>query len=285
MGVLDEFIAKNEIEALCIDSAPRGFASEFKCENVVVASRYDNSNLKDYSNLTLRGLDFEEFIAFYPRPLAEGAAFSHFLALGNSPECAKAASAEGLRLSFLARFEPLERKILSRLAPRLSSPLAALQVFREIKESEKLSKDRFYRTLATLEETGAIGFVASSDEKAKFRRVFFGDFALKSLLAISKDPRAVIANMVFCELAKMEQEPVFTSFADFVLAGRALAITVSPFSDPELAALRVKKRAREFLDLGITRALVVSNAGELKTAHEGLKIEISPFWRWASGIE
>lgn len=290
---LIEFIKTKQIKTICIDEVQKfdfldtDFVQnlEKNCENIVFITNQNDFEINGFENLNLHGLDYEEFIAFYHKNYGEITLFSHFLALGNSPKSAFLNSNnEYLNAMLKSRFDELEIKTLAQISEKISKPFNAYEIFKKLKQTNKISKDRFYANLINLEKCGVISFASDLSQKAKFRRIFFSDFALKSVLGFEKNPNATIANMVFCELRKLGVEIKFSEFSDFLLPNLHQAIIIAPFLPNDLAILRIKKQIKHFLDLGIHKITIISNSGEIDTAFEGIKIVVMPFWHWAAGI-
>lgn len=288
---LNDFVISKKLNAICIDKVEsiqdQSFISNLQkiCENIVLISNQKDYNIDKFEKINLQGLDYEEFIAFYHKNYGEMTLFSHFLALGNSPKTAFLNSNnEYLKTMLKSKFDDIQIKILTQISDKISKPFNAYEIFKILKQNYKISKDRFYGDLAFLENYGIIKFSNDLNQKAKFRRIFFSDFALKSILGFEKNPNAIIANMVFCELQKLHEVIQFSEFSDFLLPNLHQAVISVPFLSSDLAILRAKKHIKYFLDLGIHKITIISNSGEIHTAHEGIKINIMPFWYWAAGI-
>lgn len=288
---LSEFVKAKKLKSICIDGAEKSskfdmsFVSnlEKSCENIVFVG--NNLKINGFESLNLHGLDYEEFIAFYHKNYGEMTLFSHFLELGNSPGSVFLNSNTNyLKTMLKSQFDDLQIKILTQISDKISKPFNAYEIFKKLKQTNKISKDRFYSDLEFLENCGIVNFASNLNEKAKFRRIFFSDFALKYILSFDKNPSATIANMVFCELKKLEVEIKFSEFSDFLLPNLHQAVIVAPFLSPDLAILRIKKQIKHFLSLNIRKITVISNSSETSTAFEGVKIVVMPFWHWAAGI-
>lgn len=278
---IDEFVEKNKIEAICIDGMKKEM--DFKCENIVLISEFKDLRIQGYANLELNGLDYEEFIAFYGKNYNQMTLYSHFLAIGNSPGSALGVQ-NYLKTALRARFSDLELRILSKISSEISQTFNAFKIYKELKLEMKLSKDKFYETMEKLRLKGAIDYLQNLNSKAKFARIYFGDFALKYALNFEKDPSLVISNMAFCELKKLGESMFFTQEADFFIPNLKQVIIVAPFLAPEFAVLRIKRQIRRYIEMDAFHVIVISNANDENTAFEGVKISVTPFWRWAAGI-
>ena len=91
------------------------------------------------------------------------------------------------------------------------------------------------------------------NDNITLKRVYFSDFALKSALSLHKDPKATIANMVFCELLKLKKEIKYSNQIDFIVPDMSYGILILPFLPSELAILKAKKLSNHCNELGLKR--------------------------------
>lgn len=242
-------------------------------------------SFKGFEILNLNPLDWEEFIAFFNRNLSEGALFNEFLKLGNSPKSALLGSnQENLSLSLQANFTPIELEILHLITDKISKTFSAYEIFKILKQNEKISKDKFYKELDFLEKKAVLNFVTNIENKAAQKIPYFSDFALINLLNFKKDPKKIIANMVFCELLKFDEPINYDENFDFLIKKLDSGIIVAPFLDSKLAFLKAKKIINLSKANCPKNIIIISNAKELNEAYEGVRIKILPFWHWAGGL-
>ena len=223
------------------------------CDEILLISRQKSLKIAGFESVLLSGLDFEEFIAF-SKNSDESTAFAAFMSSGNS--LPTALSRELLAYSVFANTSELGLKALSANCLYESLNFNAIAVFRELKESSKLSKNALYSEFEALEDKGIIAFARNYDENSRFKRMYFCDFALRKLFVLGKNPRKIIENMVFCELAKTGEQVYFKGEFDFYLPKSRAGVLVLPFLPPELALLRAKKLAND----EIKEIIIISNA-------------------------
>ena len=223
------------------------------CDEILLISRQKSLKIAGFESVLLSGLDFEEFIAF-SKNSDESTAFAAFMSSGNS--LPSALSRELLAYSVFANTSELGLKALSTNCLYESLNFNAIAVFRELKEKSKLSKNALYSEFEALEDKGIIAFARNYDENSRFKRMYFCDFALRKLFVLGKNPRKIIENMVFCELAKTGEQVYFKGAFDFYLPKSRAGILVLPFLPPELALLRAKKLAND----EIKEIIIISNA-------------------------
>lgn len=256
---LCEFVREQNISALCVDNLKVAPEILPDCENILLISRQKSLKIAGFEPAVLAGLDFEEFIAF-SKSSDESAAFAAFMSSGNSLPTALRL----LKYAVLANTSELGAKALSAKCLYESANFNAIAVFRELKESGKLSKNALYSEFESLEDKGLIAFAKSIDENSRFKRMYFCDFALRKLFVLGKNPRKIIENMVFCELAKGGEQVYFKGEFDFYLPKSRAGILVLPFLPPELALLKAKKLANDEID----EIIIISNS-PAKAEHFG----------------
>lgn len=283
---LNSFIKSSKIQALGIDGAKADFSEVLECENIIISTRSNSLNLDNFKEISVFGLDYEEFIAFYKKNYDPKTIFSHFLLKGNG--CANA---------FLSDFEipnflqaNLQKSLnlsqiyeLSKFSNFIHQSFSGFKIYKDLKQNLKLSKDKFYDNIDFFMDNNFIKFVPKFDEKSEAKRLYFLEFALRDSLNFKKDFSATFANMVFCELLKCKSEIFFTDEIDFYLPKTKQAIICIPFSSFEIINLRFKKHLNFYKNLGISKVNVISVANEYKISIDGIKLEIEPFWQWASG--
>lgn len=268
---LCEFVRQKNIEAICIDDITKEPLILPKIQNILLLSNQKSLEINDFNKARVFGLDFEEFIAFSK----SGANFSQFMSVGNSlPQ-----NSDLLRYAVRAKISSLAAKILSSKSLYESPYFNALGIFRELKESLKLSKDALYKEISELSELGVIAFAASFEPNSRLKKMYFCDFALRKLFTLSKNPRKIIENMVFCELAKTAKEVYFKGDFDFYLPKSKAGILILPFLAAELAILKAKKLAND----EIKEIIIISNATEQSIKHNSTALRLMSFATFAAG--
>lgn len=281
---LNDFIKTKGIKALGIDGVKNDFKLQFKCENIIISTCYNSLELEGFSDFFINGFDYEEFIANYGKNYEARTLFSHFLARGNRVKTAFLQDfeiTEFLQTKLRSVFKPLLISVISKLALQIHQNFNAYKIYKELKTHTKISKDKIYEAVREFEDINLICFVPHLDEKSSFKRVYFYDFGLKNVLSYEKDPKITVANMVFCELLKLQSKIYFDDKIDFYLPQKNIAIKIEPFLPPELIFLKFKKQIDHFKNLGIKKICIISNANEADNAFEGVRCVIVPFWKWA----
>ncbi|ABK82301.1 ATP-binding protein [Campylobacter fetus] len=284
---LNEFIKDKKIKAIGFDGVKNDFYTPCKCDNIIISTTSNSFFIDKFTKVKLNGLDYEEFIAFYRKNYEAKTLFSHFLARGNGAKSAFLQDfevSEFLQMKIKAYLGEQKAKILSKIAAYVHQPFNTHKIYKDLKETTKISKDNIYRILSEFENENLINFVHHIDEKSSLKRVYFSDFGFKNALGYEKDPKKTVANMVFCELLKLENELFFSDEIDFFIPKKNLAILVIPFLPPEFIFLKFKKSINYYKNLGITKVEVISNSNNSNIAFEGIRCSVMPFWQWAVAL-
>ncbi|QKG28326.1 ATP-binding protein [Campylobacter sp. RM16187] len=289
---LEQFLKDNRaIKALAIEGvnsneqtvAIEKFSS-LGLQNIVVTSESKNINLIGFKKLNLSYLDYEEFIAFFPKNLDQDQLFSHFVTHGNSLNSAfldQSEVVENLQARLKSKLNEADINLIKECAAFQGANLSAHELYKNLKTHSKTSKDRVYAGLVELENRGFISLVAKFEQPSAAKRLYFNDFVMRNALSLKKDFVKLFSNIIFCELFKFKEEIFYTKEFDFFLAKRKLAILCIPFSDSDLIFLKFKKLHANLKALGVNRLQVISVANQAELSVEGIKCEILPFSRWA----
>lgn len=291
LKIINEFVLKFQIKALCIDNATSKHLKDLErikqqCKEaeILIISKDLSLKIDGFKNFYLRGLDYEEFIAFFKRNFDESTIFAHFMDLGNSPFNALNAHKNYLKQAIFSKISPQKRQIMANIANKCAENFSALSSFNELKNELKISKDSFYNELLELKNLGLIEFleIFSQQENKRLKRVYFSDFALRGVFSFSKNPRALILNMLYCQLAS--KAVYFAPNLDFYLHYEKLGIIVAPFLSPDLCLMKIKKHLKDYQKLNLNEIIVISNSANLSQILNGIKISILPFWRFVAGF-
>ncbi|QKF91266.1 ATP-binding protein [Campylobacter sp. CCUG 57310] len=289
---LPNFLTANkQIKALAIDNISsdeqaRKLAEILRenLENITLATQKRDINLPNFTTLNLNLLDYEEFIAFFPKNLDQDQLFSHFVTHGNNLNSVfldQSEVVENLQSRLKSKLSEVEINLLKECAAFQGVNLSAYELYKNLKTRSKISKDRVYAGLVDLENRGFINLIAKFDQPTAAKKLYFSDFAMRNALSLKKDFAKLFSNMVFCELFKFKEEIFYTKDFDFFLSKRKLAILCIPFSDSDLIFLKFKKLHASLKALGVNKLQVISVANQADLSIEGIKCEILPFSRWA----
>ena len=261
--------------------------SEIRKENALHLAMMEAKKRSGLNQLEILGLDYEEFILFYRKNYEARTLFSHFLIRGNlafSPFLSEFETTAFLQKHIKASKGDLNIKILANIANFMHQPLNSFKIYKNLKAHIKLSKDKLYQNIADLEDQNLIKTILHINDNITLKRVYFSDFALKSALSLHKDPKATIANMVFCELLKLKKEIKYSNQIDFIVPNMSYGILILPFLPSELAILKAKKLSNHCNELGLKRVDIISNSQSQIAKFEKITYNVMPFWQWAVGL-
>ncbi|MDO5045634.1 ATP-binding protein [Campylobacter sp.] len=253
-------------------------------QSVILTTNQKKINLDGFARLNLNYLDYEEFIAFFPKNLDQDQLFSHFVIHGNSLNSAfldQSEVVESLQTRLKSSLNESDINLMRECVRFQGSNLSAYELYKNLKMRFKISKDRVYGGLEELENSGFISLVAKFEYPNAAKRLYFNDFAMRNALTLKKDFAKLFSNIVFCELFKFKEEIFYTNDFDFFLPKRKFAILCIPFSDKDLIFLKFKKLHANLKQLNANKLQVISVANQAELSLEGIKCEILPFSRWA----
>lgn len=283
------FLQQNpKIKALCIKNL--NFEIDFNFDklnikNILITSELKNLHIKNFSELYVNGVDFEEFIAFFNKNLEQSSLFSQFLIYGNGIKNSKFQThqvANFLQSLIKSKFNQTQTLILIECAKQLGRNFSSFEIYKNIKNSHKISKDTTYKTIKEFENMSLICFCPHLQTEQK--KLFFYDFSFKSVLNYQKDFYSTLLNALFCELNKLEMEIFYNDFLDFIIPKKELGILLIPFSQVDLIYLKFKKILINLRQLNIKTLKVITITNQKTYFLDGIKCEIIPFWQYAISL-
>lgn len=251
-----------------------------------------------YEQISLGGLDFEEYLSFYER-VYHGKResefeeeriphiFASFLKDGSNPRLGVVNELEKRRaLSDIIKkiaTTKTEEAIAVEFLRKTATKLSLLQVFTLVKSKTKISKDFFYSYTTKLQNSGVLFFVEKLHQKNSSKKIYSYDFALKTAVDFKKDFSAVFENMVFLELNSRGYEIYYTDEAGFFVPELEKAVVAKAFAitDDEKKLTKLSKKAWE---LGIREVEIVTVNKEDEKIVDGVRIQSLPFWQWALSL-
>ncbi|CAD7288062.1 ATP-binding protein [Campylobacter suis] len=289
---LSEFLSqKPNIKAVCIDNASMAdfhILTNLNTEILLITTADKTAQLSNFTKLNLPYLDYEEFIAFFRKNLDADMLFSHYLAHGRIPKNTFTDTtevSENIQNLIQKALDKTTLNVLRECAKHTSENISVYEIFKELKERIKVSKDSVYASFAELQNIGMINLIEKFNEPNAAKRLFFSDFAMRNALSFKKDFNKNFLNVVFCELDKFNEQIFYTKELDFFLNKRKLAIICNPFSEHDLLILKFKKLHATLKKLGVKKLQIISVANQGEMAIEGIKCEIVPFSQWALSID
>ncbi len=280
---LSNFIVKKGIETLVLENFDFSFTPP-GCKEVIITTE-KKRELEGFESEVLYPLDFEEFIAFKRRDAEIETLFNEYATIGSFPSIVLTH-----RESFVKRFQeelsvmmnsPLEWTIYRAYALHQGQVVSSYSLFKEIKLFHKISKDKFYEITKSLQDRGLLYLIPKYGSKRGGKKIFLVDFAIKSVLTFEKDFIKRFENMLFLELLKRGEEPVWSDLVELYLPLRTKAVMPLVFMPKEMIREKIGRAYGALEQIGAKRVEVVTLEVEDEFRIEGLEVEVVPFWNWA----
>ena len=155
---LEKFIKMNEISVLALEN----FDFKFKlpnCENIIISTK-ENIKLKNFENIIVNALDFEEYLLHDSKHQNITQSFNSFLKFGNLAELINYDEHKKInRLQEIIKLQckdETQYEIFKILIENIDEKKSLFQLFNNLKNKMKISKDKFYETCAIFENTKSI---------------------------------------------------------------------------------------------------------------------------------
>lgn len=179
---------------------------------------------EDFKPKHIRALSFEEYVSFDNKNLSLHHLFNAFLKEGNLAKVALLPTYQKvlykqdmLKLALWNDFN-----LFCALLPLQAQKFSTHHIYTLLKKSHKISKDRIYPLLRSLQERGIIHFVPHITNAHK--KLYFYDFTLPLCVRIEKNLQAMLENMLllelyhFCERFNVSTEVSYGDMGEFVCA-------------------------------------------------------------------
>ncbi|STQ83832.1 AAA family ATPase [Helicobacter fennelliae] len=163
-------------------------------------------------------LTFQEYVSFTKKSLSLESIFSNFLKEGNIPE-----------IPFLPEFKKLERNqeivklrfsqdlnIFCSLLSYQAQKFSIYNFYTILKQHTKISKDRIYHFIQTLDEEGIIAKVPHISANQP-QKLYFYNFALPYFISAQPNFQAIFENLIYCELARSATSIYYDEYCDFLV--------------------------------------------------------------------
>ena len=287
---LPKFLAQNpQIKILVIENfIPTDKIPPINLNEIIISTSFKNIDLENFFRLDLDLLDYEEFIAFFPKKIDLDSVLKHYLDHGRGTISAFLEPVEAminLQNKLKIEFSKITLNILKECTKAQNTNISAFEIYNNLKITQKISKDSVYAAISELENRKIISLISKFNEHKSAKKLFFNDFALKNALSFKKDFNKNFTNVIFCELTKYKDEIFYTKDFDFFLTKRKYAILCIPFGDVDLLFLKFKKLLPVLKILEARRLQIITMANQGELSIEGIKCEIVPFSQWALGID
>ena len=278
------FVKKNPIRLLVLEHFDFSFELPI-LDEIILTTCTPTSSIDGFETLTLYPLDFEEFIAFDKKHFNVENLFNLYTQQGTFAHIFQDNEQNSQRLTqemlHIILGYGLEFLIYKRLCELQSTRVSLFQIYNSLKTFTKLSKDKLYAIVASLEQQKLLFWVEKYNSPSSAKKIYPIDFSFRNALTFKKDFPKLFENMVFLELIKRNKTIFYEEGIDFFIPNENLAILCIGFSTKEMIELKIKKLLPTVLSLHIKRIEVVTLSSENAFAVEGISFSILPFWEWA----
>ena len=170
---------------------------------------------------------------------------------------------------------PYDKDILKFLFTHIGEKFSLYQIYQILKKQKKLSKDKFYDEIETLQKDKVIFLVDKFNSSKAPKKVFSYNFGYKNALTYDKNIAGILENMVFLEL---DEEIYYLDNVNFYMPEIGKIILVYPFITEIQLMDKLKKIPRN-LDFDTIEVVTISN--EFEVVYKNKKVEVKPFWIWS----
>lgn len=261
--------------------------SQFYEISLLISTCDKSINLDNFKQIYLNNLDFEEFIAFYPKNFDISTTFSNFINFGNGLNNTKFDVFEinkFLQSLILSKLNEIQRKIFAQCIAYTHRNFSTFLLYKDIKQNDKTSKNSVYFYTQKLQNEGYINLVSKFQSPNSAKKLYLSDFAFFNAFSVNKNFNAVFANIIYCELLKIKCEIFYDDGLDFIVPKLEFAVLVIPFRQSDLIFLQFKKLIKKLQNLGIFRLIVISMSNKANFQINNVKCEIMPFWEFSASL-
>jgi uncharacterized protein len=281
---LQKFINSKNLRLLVIENYDFSFSLPI-CDEIILSISSLHVSVKDFEDLILYPVDFEEFIAFDRRHFNIEHLFNLFANQGTFPQIVLTNEIDSKKelQNLIKLILPNQTKfsIYKKLVELQSTKISLFQIYNQLKSSIKISKDKLYEYVAQLQEEGLLYLIEKHASPKSNKKVYLCDFAIKNALSLKKDFLKRFENIVFSELYKKYQKIYYTDFIDFYLPNENLGVICAPFSLRQSIITKLEKKSQLLDKYNLKHIEIVSIGNEDSFSFKELTCNVIPFWEWA----
>jgi len=279
---LHSFCKKNNIQTLVLDN----YIPKIDFVNVtqLIITSQVHYNYDSLESINLLPLDYEEFLAYEHK--YDSSALNHFFQLGGLPVMHKIYADD--RSIFLQKtlknaLNDIEFNILHYCAKSLSQKVSAFTIYERLKQTQKISKDKLYKSFTSLQEKNYIHTLEKFNYPKAIKKIYLCDISIKNALSIEKNFSKLFENMIYLELLKSNIQCFYDDDIDFYIPLKNEIILCRPFTD-ERQIFKILENIEAFIfthSIEKVTAITMNNEGTI--SHPLSQVEILPFDIWALG--
>lgn len=280
---LEKFIKMNEISVLALEN----FDFQLKlpnCENIIISTK-QNIKLKNFENIIVNALDFEEYLLHDSKHQNITQSFNGFLKFGNLAELINYDEHKKInRLQEIIKLQckdETQYEILKILIENIDEKKSLFQLFNNLKNRIKISKDKFYETCTILENTKSIFFLEKYNQEKATKKIYCYNHSFLNAISHVKKFKNEFSNMIFLELQNKYKDIYYLDNIDFYIKSKNMAIIPIPFFNKLLMTNILKKIIKNSNEFEINEINIITISNNEKIQDSKLKINIIPFYEWA----
>lgn len=280
---LEKFIKMNEIIVLVIENFDFSFELP-PCENIIISSQIP-IHVKGFKNLIISALDFEEYLLHDNKHQNITQSFNSFLKFGNLSEIIN--YDEHKKIHRLQEIIELQCKdvtqyeIFKILIENIDEKKSLFQLFNNLKNRIKISKDKFYETCKIYENNKSIYFLEKYNQEKSAKKIYCYNHSFLNAISHVKKFKNEFSNMIFLELIHKYKEIYYLDYIDFYVKSKNMAIISIPFFNKLLMNNLLKKIIKNANEFDINEINIITISNNEKIQDSKLKINIIPFYEWA----
>ena len=280
---LEKFIKMNEIIVLVIENFDFSFELP-PCENIIISSQIP-IHVKGFKNLIISALDFEEYLLHDNKHQNITQSFNSFLKFGNLSEIIN--YDEHKKIHRLQEIIELQCKdvtqyeIFKILIENIDEKKSLFQLFNNLKNRIKISKDKFYETCKIYENNKSIYFLEKYNQEKSAKKIYCYNHSFLNAISHVKKFKNEFSNMVFLELIHKYREIYYLDYIDFYVKSKNMAIIPIAFFNKLLMNNLLKKIIKNANEFDINEINIITISNNEKIQDSKLKINIIPFYEWA----
>lgn len=280
---LDSFLREHKIKVLVLDNFDFSFEIPY-CEDIIITCEI-NKKIKGFKNITVKALDFEEYLLHDNKHQNITQSFNSFFKYGNLPEIIQYDEYKKTnRLQEIVKLQSQTNthlEILKILFENIDEKKSLYQLFNSLKTKIKISKDKFYEKCKSFEESNTIYFLAKYNQEKASKKIYSYNHAFLSSISHNKKFKNEFANMIFLELIGKYKEIYYLDYIDFYVKDKNLAIITIPFFNSFLMNASLKKVYKIMDEYDIKELNIITISNEEKISHKEFTVNVLPFYEWA----
>ncbi|MEA3290092.1 MAG: ATP-binding protein [Campylobacterota bacterium] len=279
---LNYFTERNKIKVVVLENFDFDFDLP-KVTNIIITSK-QHQNIKGFETILLEPLDFEEYLLFDTKHQNISYSFNSFLKYGNFPEIIEYSEQKKHKRNYeicqLYCEDKTDLEILFLLIKSASEIKSVYQLFNQLKNKIKISKDRFYKSFDQLEQSKVIHSIQKYNQPKAAKKLFIFNHALLDIVSYKKNFNNLFKNMVFLELNALYSDIYYLDNMDFYIPSEDMIVLSIPFFN-ELVSSTVIAKIIPLIDkYNIKDIMIITVSGEKNIYIDNIEAQVITYYDW-----